>query len=155
MTFWVYKLTYDTGAAPHVRDGLLSLAICKPKIRLGAVPGDVIFGFGGRSRRAIRGERLIYAAQVTSKLAAPGEYYEQPQYRGRWHCISCGGAAAYFTRTAPRRTATSARPRCIRAPWCSSAMSSGISVRKGPSSTLAVGRIWERSSTSWASGTGR
>jgi hypothetical protein len=70
MTSWVYKLTYDTGAAPHVQNGLLSLAICKPKIRLGAVPGDVIFGFGGRSFPVIRGARLIYVAQVTSKLRA-------------------------------------------------------------------------------------
>src|SRR6266542_982399 len=87
MTFWVYKLTYDTGAAPHVRDGLLSLAICKPKIRLGAAPGEVIFGFGGRSRPVTRGERLIYVARVTSRLAAPGGYYERPQYRRRWDCI--------------------------------------------------------------------
>lgn len=87
MTYWVYKLTYDTGAAPHARGGLLSLAICKPRIREGAVVGDVIFGFSGRSRRVNRGKRLIYVAEVTEKMARPGEYYERPQYRGRWDCI--------------------------------------------------------------------
>jgi hypothetical protein len=87
MTFWVYKLTYDTGAAPHVRDGLLSLAICKPRIRAGAARGDVIFGFAGRSRAVNRGERLIYIAEVTDKLETPGEYYERAEYRDRWDCI--------------------------------------------------------------------
>lgn len=87
MTYWVYKLTYDCGTAPHVGDGLLSLAICKPRIREGAVEGDVLFGFSGRSRKVNRGERLIYVAQVTKKLATPGAYYEQPEYRSRWDCI--------------------------------------------------------------------
>jgi hypothetical protein len=87
MTYWVYKLKYDAGAAPHVRDGLLSLAICKRRIREGAIVGDVIFGFSGRSRKVNRGERLIYVAEVTKKLAKPGEYYELPEFRNRWDCI--------------------------------------------------------------------
>jgi hypothetical protein len=87
MTYWVYKLTYDCGTAPHVRDGLLSLAICKPRIREGAAVGDVLFGFSGRSRKVNRGERLIYVAEVTEKLAVPGEYYERPEFRHRWDCI--------------------------------------------------------------------
>lgn len=87
MTYWVYKLTYDCGTAPHVRDGLLSLAICKPRIREGAAEGDVLFGFSGRSRKVNRGERLIYVAEVTKKLATPGDYYDRPEYRSRWDCI--------------------------------------------------------------------
>lgn len=87
MAFWVYKLTYDEGAAPHVRKGLLSLAICKPRIRTAAVRGDVIFGFAGRSRPVNRGERLIYIAEVTDKLDKPGEYYERHEYQDRWDCI--------------------------------------------------------------------
>lgn len=87
MRYWVYKLTYDCGTAPHVRDGLLSLAICKPRIREDAAVGDVLFGFSGRSRKVNRGERLIYVAHVTEKLAIPGEYYERPEFRNRWDCI--------------------------------------------------------------------
>jgi hypothetical protein len=30
---YIYKLTSDDGGAPCVRDGILSLAICKPWIR--------------------------------------------------------------------------------------------------------------------------
>lgn len=86
-TLWVYKLMYDSGCAPHVQDGLLSLALCKPEIRKRAVEGDWLFGFGARSRRQIRGERLIYIARVTKKLDRPGEYYESPEYRRRWDCV--------------------------------------------------------------------
>ncbi|WP_152643329.1 hypothetical protein [Anaeromyxobacter sp. PSR-1] len=86
-TLWVYKLVHDSGAAPHVMDGLLSLAICKPMIRNRAEVGDWIFGFGGRSRPVIRGERFIYAARVTGKLARPGEYYDRPEFRRRWDCV--------------------------------------------------------------------
>jgi hypothetical protein len=85
--YFVYKLTYDTGAAPHASEGLLSLAICKPRIRASAHVGDVIFGFAGRSRAVNRGERLIYIAEVTEKLDAPGEYYERPDFRRRLDCI--------------------------------------------------------------------
>jgi hypothetical protein len=87
MKYWVYKMTYDTSAAPHVRDGVLSLAICKPRIREDAAEGDIIFGISGRSRRVNRGERLIYVAEVTKKLTRSGEYYESAKYRGRWDCI--------------------------------------------------------------------
>lgn len=85
--YFVYKLTYDCGTAPHVRNGLLSLAICKPRIREAAVEGDVLFGFSGRSRKVNRGERLIYVAEVTRKLDKPGEYYEGAEFRNRWDCI--------------------------------------------------------------------
>ncbi len=44
---YVYKMTADNGGAPCVHRRLLSLAICKPKIRKAANRGDLIFGFGG------------------------------------------------------------------------------------------------------------
>jgi hypothetical protein len=75
---YVYKLTTDNGGAPHVRRGLLSLAICKPSIRRTAQENDWIFGFGGQEL----GERLIYIARVTKRLAC-GSYYVEPQYTGR------------------------------------------------------------------------
>lgn len=79
---YFYKMTHDTGAAPCVENSLLTLAICKPCIRSSAVPGDIIFGFG--SRRF--GERLIYIAVVTEKLAE-AEYYKQSEYAVRPDCI--------------------------------------------------------------------
>ena len=59
----VYKMMTHNGGAPCVHDDLLSLAICKPKIRKAAPIGSLIFGFG----KALGG-RLIYTARVTGEL---------------------------------------------------------------------------------------
>jgi len=80
----VYKLVTDNGGAPCVWRGLLSLAICKFKIRKRAEKGDIIFGFGSKSKKY--GERLIYIAKVTAKLSC-GEYYRLPRYTNRPDCI--------------------------------------------------------------------
>lgn len=80
--FYVYKMTADNGGAPCVRNGLLSLAICKPVIRRIAKVNDVIFGFGAMHY----GERLIYIAVITDKLP-PGIYYRATRYRSRPDCI--------------------------------------------------------------------
>ena len=79
-----YKLTADNGGAPCIQDGFLSLAICKPKIRCAAEPGDLIFGFAANSLHA--DNRLIYVARVTGKIAN-GDYYRTRRYSGRSDCI--------------------------------------------------------------------
>jgi hypothetical protein len=76
---YYYKLTADNGGAPCVDSKLLTLAICKPRIRSTADVGDIIFGFGGR---ATLGERLIYIAEITGKLRH-GDYYRAREYAGR------------------------------------------------------------------------
>jgi len=62
-SLYVYKVVADTGGAPCVWERVLSLALCKPKIRRAAREGDMVFGFGGKDY----GERLIYIAEVTGK----------------------------------------------------------------------------------------
>jgi hypothetical protein len=72
----------DNGGAPCVWHGLLSLAICKPKIRSSASRGALIFGFGGKRYS----ERLLYIARVTNKPEI-GDYYRKSQYARRPDCI--------------------------------------------------------------------
>jgi Nucleotide modification associated domain 2 len=79
---FVYKMVADNGGAPCVFRNILSLAICKPKIRRSAKIGDVIFGFGGKEY----GERLIYIARVTRKLKGQ-TYYRRREYARRPDCI--------------------------------------------------------------------
>jgi hypothetical protein len=62
---YFYKVRHDDGGAPCVADGLLSLAICKPRTRSTANVDDWIFGFGSKSS----GEPLIYVAEVTTVVA--------------------------------------------------------------------------------------
>lgn len=79
-----YKLTHDTGGAPCIDNGILTLAICKPRIRSVAEPGNLIFGFAANSLH--RDNRLIYVAQVTDKMCN-GSYYESERFRKRGDCI--------------------------------------------------------------------
>ena len=76
------KVVADTGGAPCIWRGTLSLAICKPKIRRTARKGDLIFEFGGK----IYGERLLYIAEVTEKPEV-GDYYQAPRFAARPDCI--------------------------------------------------------------------
>ena len=44
-----YRIVTDVGAAPHISDDLLSLTICKPRIREYAHPGDYVMALVGVS----------------------------------------------------------------------------------------------------------
>lgn len=66
---FTYKVKTDRGSAPNPYFGVCTLAICKPRIRKHAKPGDLVVGFGCRSR-ADPGEefRVVYAMQVEDVL---------------------------------------------------------------------------------------
>ena len=81
---YYYKLTVDDGGAPCVEKGLLSLAICKPKLRRTAEEGDILIGFAATSLH--EDNRLIYVARVSERLEN-GEYYRSRKYNGRGDCI--------------------------------------------------------------------
>lgn len=87
---YFYKMTVDNGGAPCVQDGLLSLSICKPRIRSTCEPGDVVLGFAGKGLKASIGGTfqgdIIYVAVITRKLT-DGLYYDDPQYADRADCI--------------------------------------------------------------------
>jgi hypothetical protein len=72
-----YILQHDTGMAPCVDDGLVSLATCKPQIRTGAKRGEWVIGF--RPGRASRG-LVVWAGRVAD-IVGVGEY--ERQHRGR------------------------------------------------------------------------
>ena len=83
MEIYYYKMKNDSGAAPCVNNGILSLAICKPSIRRKAQAGDIIFGFGSQALD----EKLIYAARL-AKVITAGHYYDQGSaHEGRLDCI--------------------------------------------------------------------
>lgn len=82
-SIYFYKMTSDSGAAPCVDKGILSLAICKPSIRRTAQAGDIILGFGSQAL----GEKLIYAAKI-AKVVSGGHYYDDGSaFEGRLDCI--------------------------------------------------------------------
>ena len=78
-----YTLQTDSGMAPCVDDGLLTLATCKPKIRARAMPGDWVLGF--YPRPFDRG-LLAWAGRVARK-ARVGDY--EREFRGRSDAVYC------------------------------------------------------------------
>jgi hypothetical protein len=111
---YFYKMTTDNGGAPCVSNGLLSLAICKGKIRCKAEAESIIFGFAAKKLK--RDERLIYIAVVKEKLAK-GEYYlGDSGYKSRPDCIyklGKDGQTAKRKKTAKFHTKSDERKRDV------------------------------------------
>lgn len=61
---FTYKVAHDGGSAPNPYGGICTLAICKPKIRSVAEPGDVVVGFGCMNEA----RRIIYCMVVKESL---------------------------------------------------------------------------------------
>ena len=80
---YLYKMTTDSGGAPCVHRGTLSLAICKPAIRTSAGSGDYILGFAGNS--LYKNNCLVYASEVSRSV--PGTDYFGDDFSYRPDCI--------------------------------------------------------------------
>jgi hypothetical protein len=64
---FTYIMTDDSGSAPNPYGPACTLAICKPRIRSAAWPGDWIAGFSSRNHPD-KPNHLIYAMRVGEKL---------------------------------------------------------------------------------------
>jgi len=80
-----YLQTIDNGGAPCVSNELLSLAICKPKIRKRAKVGDLIVSFAAKAMKLnCEKPQMIWMAKVT-QVVTMKEYYNL--YSERRDCI--------------------------------------------------------------------
>ena len=66
-----YVMTHDSGFAPHVGKGTLTLATCKPEIRRLATKDDYVMGIAGKGLSMLSKmdlmKRMVYLAKVTDK----------------------------------------------------------------------------------------
>ena len=60
---YVYKCVVDDGTAPCIDRSLLSMTVCKPKVRTSAKVGDIVIAFGTNAQPVPN--RLVYAASIT------------------------------------------------------------------------------------------
>jgi Nucleotide modification associated domain 2 len=76
-----YKMTHDTGFAPNPFHDILSLATCKPQIRLKKQKGHYIAGFtsGELCNDKVGEERLVYIMRVTEKVSFD-TYWKEPRF---------------------------------------------------------------------------
>ena len=79
-----YKMADDTGFAPNPFHGYLTLATCKPGIRLKAKVGEWICGFDSKklSGSPVGMEKLVYVMKVEDKLSFD-EYFEDPRFQNK------------------------------------------------------------------------
>lgn len=88
---YAYILTEDNGSAPCVPDNFLILAICKPVIRAGAKPGDIVVGISGatiadpKQGQGYPKHAVIYAAVVDQVM--PWREYATGGFQERMDCI--------------------------------------------------------------------
>ena len=89
-TIFTYVLAKHDGMAPCVQGGLLSLALCKPKVRKGIKQkngaGDALVGLRQGSRRG-KTQKIHYIA-IVSQIVALAQYYApNSKLRVRDGCI--------------------------------------------------------------------
>lgn len=81
-----YKMTHDNGFAPNPFHGILTLANCKPRMRINNQIGDWIAGFTSKTLtnddKDVYNPKLIYLMQVTNKIKYP-EYWEGPEFKDK------------------------------------------------------------------------
>ena len=75
-------MTHDTGFAPNPYFGILTLATCKPGIRLTKKVGDYIAGFTSEKlcKDVPGNEKLVYIMRVTEKITI-SEYWNDSRFR--------------------------------------------------------------------------
>jgi hypothetical protein len=81
---YVYKCVVDDGTAPCTDGSLLSMTVCKPKVRTSAKVGDIVIAFGTNAQPAPN--RLVYAAKIT-EVVTGGRYFDEAKYQTRKDCI--------------------------------------------------------------------
>lgn len=71
-----YVVSKDAGFAPNPFGAACTLACCKPMIRAGAVPGDLVVGLSSRC------ETIVYVGRVAERLTT-AEYWETSRFKGK------------------------------------------------------------------------
>jgi len=84
MRLFSYKITNDSGFAPNPFFGIMTLATCKPKIRICKKEGDWIAGFTSKELCGdeVGKERLVYLMQVKEKILI-ADYYSSPKFESK------------------------------------------------------------------------
>ena len=73
MRVFSYIVSKDGGYAPNPFYSVCTLACCKPEVRKGAHPADIVVGLTS----VARGHRLIYAMLVSQRLSFQQYWHDQ------------------------------------------------------------------------------
>jgi hypothetical protein len=81
MKVYSYVIVVDDGGAPNFERPYTTLAICKPKIRLKAEPGDLVLAFTGRSLWS-KPDAVRWAGVVKEQLTFE-DYWNDPRFANK------------------------------------------------------------------------
>jgi hypothetical protein len=81
MRVWTYVMTVDGGGAPNFDPPCATLAICKPRIRLGAEPGDAVLAFTGQ-RLGPEPHAVCWAGVIAEKLTFE-DYWRDSRFKSK------------------------------------------------------------------------
>lgn len=81
MRVFTYVQVYDGGSAPNYEPPAVTLAVCKPRIRMAARPGDLVLAFSGR-RLGVDPHGVRWAGVVAEKLTF-AEYWADNRFAGK------------------------------------------------------------------------
>lgn len=85
MKLFVYPVKHDTNFAPHI-DGdhkYMTLATCKPRIRLRAKERDWVMGVSGKTMKDCDSGRVIYLMKITRHPIDYNSYWNDTELKGR------------------------------------------------------------------------
>ena len=68
MRVHTYVIATDAGSAPNYDQPLVTLAVCKPRIRRKADIGDLVLAFAGKSVNPTEPHAVVWAGVVTEKM---------------------------------------------------------------------------------------
>jgi hypothetical protein len=78
---FTYVIVGDAGSAPSYDDPFVTLAVCKPKIRIAAEVGDMVLAFTGKTLSP-EPHAVRWAGVVTEKLTF-AEYWRDERFAGK------------------------------------------------------------------------
>jgi hypothetical protein len=98
----LYTMTSDSGFAPHVGDGWISLACCAAPTREHTRVGSFVLGVSGKTMRGVPFHTPIFLMQVDEKLTFD-EYFNDERFRGRADNIYFKGEDGDYVQDKDRR----------------------------------------------------
>lgn len=95
MQLYSYKMTHDTGFAPNPFGITLTLATCKPRIRLCKTKGQWIAGFTSKAltNGKVGEERLVYLMRIGEKCHFR-DYFFDPRFQDKIPNMEAPGPVA-------------------------------------------------------------
>lgn len=79
MRIHTYVIATDAGSAPNYDAPFVTLAVCKPRIRMKASIGELVLAFAGRSVNPHEPHAVVWAGVVSEKMAF-GEYWNDRRF---------------------------------------------------------------------------